>query len=209
MKFQILDCKSISDLLNQIKEYSKSLGEIETPKEIERKWLMRNDFNYIIEYLTSKFSPCVKHIEILQGYISVNPEIRYRSSRDIETSNINYYIAYKSDGDLVRDEIELPITLKSAFSFGRKISTNKKIKEINGSKFIVKDYYVFDIDGIRLQISQVDNNPNFIYSEIEFATEEDAENFKIPESISHLFVKEVTDNSNYKMKNYWKRTRLK
>ena len=44
----------------------------------------------------------------------------------------------------------------------------------------------------------------FIYAEIEFSSEEDAKNFKLPDFLDW---EEVTYDENYKMKNYWNRTR--
>ena len=45
-----------------------------------------------------------------------------------------------------------------------------------------------------------------MYAEVEFETEEDADNYVFP--WPELIIREVTNEKEYKMKNYWKRTRL-
>ena len=203
MEFQITAWSSIDDLISKIKSVSSCIA---APIEIERKWIVENS---IIDFFKSFGARKVRHLNNLQAYLSVDPEVRYRSARDIDTGDTYHYIAYKSDGEMSREEYEHLITLPSALKFSKIIRDDKKIREYKGSKFINKDYYVFEYNNIEYEISVVDDDKNFTYMEIEFADEFNANSFQIPELIKPFIIKEVTNDASYKMKNYWKRTRLK
>lgn len=207
MQFNCTSWNSIDELVNNIKSFSNSISS-DIPTEIERKWLV--DYS-ILEFLkTSNTFKKIRHLNNIQGYLSVNPEVRYRSAKNVDTGETYTYIAHKTDGDLAREEYELNITMASALKFAKSIRENKKIKEYRGSKFIIKDYWVFDMgDGKEIEISLVDNDKNFVYMEIEFPDITSAEAYKLPDCVAKLIKKEVTNDDSYKMKNYWKRTRLK
>lgn len=146
--------------------------------EIERKFLLEG---------LPPLKP-IKHCKVTQGYISTYPEVRIRSSTDIDTGKTEYKLGIKGEGDLSREEIEVSITSEvfDEFALG--------IKEL----FITKDYYVYKYKGLFLECSIVDNN-FFTYGEIEFKSEEEAKNFiwPFPGAI------DITYNSKFKMKNYW------
>lgn len=148
--------------------------------EIERKWILK-------EVPTNL--PLVRHSQVEQFYVSINPEVRLRHNPE---SSEPYRITIKGEGTLSREEIET------------KISENfyNKLKDFVGREPIQKDYSIFNCGGYPLAVSVVDNGA-FIYAEIEFETEEQARNYELP--IADAV--EVTYDSNYKMKNYWLRTR--
>lgn len=159
-------------------------------KEIERKFL--------IDRFPEEL-PLIKEAVIFQSYITTSPETRIREY--IEESAIHNHFGYKltvkSDGDLTREEVQWEITPELYFEL---------LKDIN-KKPIFKQYRTYKLpDGHILECSIVDDNTDtrFMYAEIEFKTEEDANNFKIPSYLGE----EITYNKDYKMKNYWKRTRI-
>ena len=69
----------------------------------------------------------------------------------------------------------------------------------------VNHFYRYKIGKYELTLGRVDSGKDteFCYGEIEFESKEEAESFKAPE----WFGKEVTEDKNFKMSNYWKRTR--
>ena len=63
--------------------------------EIERKYLVRRLPDDLSKYEAKK---------IAQGYLCTDPVVRIRRSND------NYYMTYKGDGLMVREECNLPLT---------------------------------------------------------------------------------------------------
>lgn len=63
--------------------------------EIERKYLVRHLPDDLTKYEAKK---------IAQGYLCTDPVVRIRRSND------NYYMTYKGDGLMVREEYNLPLT---------------------------------------------------------------------------------------------------
>lgn len=63
--------------------------------EIERKYLVRRLPDDLSKYEAKK---------IAQGYLCTDPVVRIRRSND------NYYMTYKGDGLMVREEYNLPLT---------------------------------------------------------------------------------------------------
>jgi len=152
--------------------------------EIERKFLL------------DKFPDieCVRAAEILQGYISINPEVRIRSYRFGE--HADFKLTVKSDGDLSREEVETYISE----------DTFDKLSKIIGKPLITKLYKKYKLDnGLILQCSLVDEGftSAFMYAEIEFDNEQQAMDFVTPFYLG----KDVTFDPSYKMKNYWDKTR--
>lgn len=148
--------------------------------EIERKW--------ILQRVPTEFR-LVRNSQIEQFYLSTNPEVRLRHN---PASNEPFRITVKGEGTLSREEIET------------KVSENfyNKLKEFVDKPPIKKDYSIFNCGGYPLAVSVVDDGV-FIYAEVEFESEEQARNFQLP--IDDAI--EVTENPEYKMKNYWLRTR--
>lgn len=154
--------------------------------EIERKFL----FDKIPKELS-----IVKKYYVEQGYLSIEPEVRIRKKQS--DSEALYIICIKSNGELIREEVEINIPQ----------GQYNTLKNIIDKEFITKEFYEFKLyDGNILEFSIVDKEmaTEFMYGEVEFMSVEDANNFKVPE----FFGQEVTYDKDYKMKNYWKKTRI-
>ena len=166
--------------------------------EIERKFLF--DWNKVPKEGINK------SVVYNQGYVSVNPEFRIRSKYtitktedDVIVSDTTYKLCSKSEGGLTREEIEFDITYEQFISF-------MKIGKFAECDMIHKHYIEIPIRKHILTVGIVDEGQEsqFCYGEIEFDSEEEANNFEPLE----WFGKDVTNDSYYKMQNYWKRTRL-
>lgn len=144
--------------------------------EIERKWLLDK---------LPDLKP-VKYGLIEQSYISTEPvEVRLRKS--YFDNEIFFYLTIKGEGDLAREEVEIELLAQQYEALSYFIQKSP----------IKKEYWVFNLDGYKLEVSNVDGR--FLYGEIEFDTLEQAEAFKMP--LDRAI--EITYNSSYKMKNYW------
>lgn len=71
-------------------------------------------------------------------------------------------------------------------------------------------YFIPEHPELTFEFSAVDpgKETGFFYGEIEFPNEYKAQNFVLPVNINAHVRKEVTDETSYQMKNYWRRTRL-
>lgn len=138
--------------------------------EIERKYLIKALPDNLEEY------PC-KQIE--QGYLNTDPVVRIRRSNDA------YTLTYKGKGLMVREEYNLPL---NAESFAH-------LKEKIDGRLIKKRRYLIPLDDshtIELDIFEGDLAPLQL-AEVEFATEEDANNFVPPA----WFGEDVTFSNKY------------
>ena len=156
--------------------------------EIERKFLM-NNFPEKLELL--------RQVDIWQGYISIDPEVRIHKAKDRTTGVENFRLTLKGDGTLTRTEIKTDVD-------------EKFYREACGlmqGEVIYKDYRSYRLGEYILEVCHVDpgTETEFFYGEIEFASEEEAEAFQKTDFLGE----EVTDQDNYKMKNYWRKTRMK
>ena len=154
--------------------------------EIERKFLI-DGFPSGLEILSE--------VEIEQGYISFSPEVRIRKALDKNTGKEKCRLTIKGDGDLTREEIETEISREFY---------DQAVHFLN-VKMIQKDYKKYKLGEWKLEVALVDAGEDweFYYAEIEFPTEQEANDFVVPEFLG----KEITFDEEYKMKNYWKRTR--
>ena len=165
--------------------------------EIERQWLFDID--------KAPMHSCFAYKDMEQSYLSLEPEVRLRK----ETPNLvfelafetctTYWITIKGNGDLSREEINKEITKEEYKAL-------KRIGNITEDKVIRKIHWETYIDQYKLELNIVDKGTEneFCYGEIEFGSEEEALAFEPLD----WFGKEVTYDNSYKMKNYWKRTRL-
>ncbi|MCM1220472.1 MAG: hypothetical protein NC548_38900 [Lachnospiraceae bacterium] len=156
-------------------------------KEIERKW--------IINRLPTGFD-MVASGTVQQAYLSIDPEVRIRRS-EIKGKPVAHFITIKSNGDLSRDEVNIKISKEQYDA----------ILAMIGIEPIVKDFHKYSIGfDLMLECSHIDaGGPNeLFYAEVEFPSEKSANEFKTLD----IFDQEVTNDSSYKMKNYWVRTRL-
>ncbi len=166
--------------------------------EIERKFIMRDIPERLMseaEYVATGLE-CIREVEIEQGYLSIEPEVRLHGARDTSTGEENFRLTLKGDGALSRTELITDV--KQDFFM--------EAKKMLPGKMITKLYRKYQYGSLFLEVCHVDvgTKYEFFYGEIEFESEEAAKAFVAPEWLGE----EVTYDSNYKMKNYWKRTRL-
>lgn len=161
---------------------------------------MQNNFTEIErKFLIDSFPtdlPLKEHFQVYQAYLSINPEVRIRRNV-VDGHDMAYYLAIKSGGELVRQEVELHIS-KDHF---------EALAQMVTQPFILKDFCIYQLpNGLELECSHVDEGraTEFMYAEVEFPSVEAAQSFvPLPN-----FIEDVTKNPAYKMKNYWRRTRL-
>lgn len=138
--------------------------------EIERKFLIPTLPENLSNY------PCK---EIAQGYINREPVIRIRRSND------SYILTCKSQGLMVREEFELPLS-KEAF---------EHLKPKTDGIFIEKTRYLIPYDEkhtIELDVFHGQLAP-LVLAEVEFASIEDANAFVAPD----WFGEDVTNSPKY------------
>lgn len=146
--------------------------------EIERKWLVkREDIPYKLEKKADKF-------EITQTYLNYSPEIRVRN-----VSDKRYVMAIKTgltdEQGLTRDERQYDLT-KEEYEH---LLTKQEGNTIYKTRYQIKvDNYTYSFDFFHDQLD------GLTYMEIEFPTEEEANNFQAPEWLG----KDVTNDKNYK-----------
>ncbi len=166
--------------------------------EIERKFIMDNIPEKLLtfEEYEEQGLVCIREVEIEQGYISVEPEVRLHKAVDTQTREENYRLTLKGNGDLTRTELITDVT-KEFFEEAGKMLPGKMIEKL---------YRKYQYGSHVLEVCHVDaeTENEFYYGEIEFDSEEDAKAFVAPAWLG----KEVTADEGYKMKNYWKKTRL-
>ena len=156
--------------------------------EIERKFIMKG-------FPEDVGLQLLDEVDIEQGYLSIEPEIRLHGAVDVNTKQENYRITLKSDGTLSRKELVTDVS-KEFYLEAKSMLTGDMIQ---------KRYRKYQYGVWQLEVCHVDSGTEneFYYGEIEFASEEEANAFLTPEWLGI----EVTEDETYKMKNYWKRTR--
>lgn len=146
--------------------------------EIERKWLVkREDIPYKLEKKADVF-------EITQTYLNYSPEIRVRN-----VSDKRYVMAIKTgltdEQGLMRDERQYDLT-KEEYEH---LLTKQEGNTIYKTRYQIKvDNYTYSFDFFHDQLD------GLTYMEIEFPSEEEANNFQAPEWLG----KDVTNDKNYK-----------
>lgn len=140
--------------------------------EIERKYLIdTKDLP-----LDPHSYPC-RHIE--QGYLCTDPVVRIRRDND------EYFLTYKSKGQMVREEYNLPLTA----------TAYEHLKTKTDGRLIVKDRYMIPLEGeltIELDFFGGDLSP-LVLAEVEFPDETAANSFEPPS----WFGEDVTFSSQY------------
>ena len=155
--------------------------------EIERKWLLRQ--------LPAR--PADSKYWIEQFYVSLEPEIRLRRCKpngDYENTK-PLVMTLKGNGTISREEVEIPITEEFY---------EKTLDMVNLDP-IQKHFLKFFENGHVIEVSVILNDEKFVYAEVEFPSEAEANAYQFP--WPDLVEREVTDDPNFKMKNYWKRIR--
>lgn len=145
--------------------------------EIERKYLIDKDA------LPLTLSSYPSHI-IEQAYLCTNPVVRVRKEDD------NYYMTYKGQGLMVREEYNLPLT-KEAYSH--------LLAKADGN-IITKTRYLIPLNDnvlnkeLLIELDVFEGAFKGLYlAEIEFTSEEDANNFTPP----NWFGEDVTFDGKY------------
>lgn len=138
--------------------------------EIERKYLVKTLPDHLDQYESKK---------IAQGYLCTEPVVRIRRSND------DYYLTYKGDGLMVREEYNLPLT---------KESYGHLLPKIDGL-LIAKTRYLIPLNEhltAELDIFEKDLAPLTLV-EVEFDSVEEAEQFTAPD----WFGEDVTNSGKY------------
>ena len=137
--------------------------------EIERKFLIKQLPENLEQY------PC-RHIE--QGYLCTSPVVRIRKQ------NNDYFLTYKSDGLMAREEYILPLS-EEGYAHLR--------PKADGLIITKKRYCIpFGVYTIELDIFENDLAP-LILAEVEFPSEDAANDFTPPE----WFAEDVTYSGKY------------
>lgn len=157
--------------------------------EIERKWKL----------LTVPDAEPDSIFSVVQRYLCAGDvEVRVRMATCLKQGKdkpmSKYLLTIKGPGDLSRQEVNIELT---QVQWGILHDLIRKTP-------IHKDFYTYFYDGHRIEVSIVDQQ--FIYAEVEFDSEEEANKFVWPWPETKPI--EVTYDSSHKMKNYWNRTRL-
>lgn len=165
--------------------------------EIERKFIMQGFPEDVLsqEDYVSYGLRLIREVEIAQGYLSVEPEVRLHGARDVRSGEENFRLTLKGEGDLSRTELITDVT-REFFEEAKKLLPGKMIEKL---------YREYRFGDWSLEVCHVDAgmDSEFYYGEIEFASEEAAKNFVAPQWMGE----DVTYDERYKMKNFWKRTR--
>lgn len=115
------------------------------------------------------------------------PEIRIRKERKIRSFSLTLTI--KSEGSLVRDEVNVEIPL---------IAYDALLRNVIGATINKRRYRVCLYDNYVAEVDiYVGNLAPLMIVEVEFNSEKEAGTFIVPD----WFGKEVTDDSRYKNKN--------
>lgn len=161
-------------------------------KEIERKWMV----NGWPEGL------CLQaEYEMEQGYLCVKPTVRIRRESKVG-GKTEYILCFKGKGRLARQELEKAV--EPEFYEG--------LKEIIAKPLIPKTRRDYALpDGLRLEVNQVDQGQptEFMYAEVEFATEAEALSWQPPQALAGYLSNEVTNQPGQSMGAYWQATREK
>ena len=161
--------------------------------EIERKWLVSG--------FPGGVQPIGRYL-IKQSYLIAEPdgaEVRLRECINLWADQPQlspYKMTIKSHGDIARDEFEIELTKEQYDKLLAQIDPNKKPIEKYYAKYQVIDKTV--------EISEVDGQ--FYYAEVEFP-EADADFLSYVFPWPHLVIEDVTLEPEFKMKNYWLKTR--
>lgn len=160
--------------------------------EIERKWLLKN-----LDILCSSYVGDVG--ECKQTYLRTeNGEIRLRYGR-YSNSDSYYELTFKGEGQLSREEVNMSLHYEQFWALNNMFN-------LNDEDYITKKEFIIVLPNKKaMTINVVDPRAEdkkfFIYSEIEFDTEEEANKFEP----CFEYEAEVTNDPMFKMKNYWTR----
>lgn len=158
--------------------------------EIERKWMVKG---------WPEGLPLLAEYDMEQGYLSVRPTVRIRKESRVG-GETQYILCFKGKGRLARQELEKEV--EPEFYAG--------LQEIIGKTLIPKHRRDYALpDGLRLEVSLVDagSPTEFMYAEVEFASEEQALGWQPPRALADYLNDEVTHQKGQSMGAYWLATR--
>ena len=146
--------------------------------EIERKYLISSIPEDLLPY---------KCRLIEQGYLSTNPVVRVRKDND------EYYLTYKGNGLLAREEANLPLT---------KESYEHLIQKADGNIITKHRYEIPDGTGKTIELDIFDGVfKGTIVAEVEFESIEEANSYIAPS----WFIQDVTNDPQYHNSNMSKK----
>lgn len=178
--------RDIEAVLNRFDTISKELLRTMGRDEIERKYLLKDNFD--VKVLEGEIISYEK-IDIIQAYIKIEGDNELR----VRKYGNGYFRTEKSGTGKARRENEEAIT-EDEFK--------KEIKEIAGIP-IEKDRYKINDPKYREIVIDIYKG-KFVplkIAEVEFITNEDSLKFKPPKWLSKYIEKEVTEDKRYKNKN--------
>ena len=164
--------------------------------EIERKWLMDGP---IIEEGYKSYDH--RHVSTKYACTDKDLEIRMTCRFYMGTSLRTNELIVKGPGALCREELIFTVTDDEADRF------NALIPHASIEKSAML-YRLPDDRVLVLCHVDPDSPDQFWYAEIEFGDLDTAKNYILPNAIEKHVIKDVTNDLSYKMKNYWRRTRL-
>ena len=165
--------------LNRILYIDRVTEVLADDKEIERKWLIKEeDIPYNLK------GDNVEVYDIKQTYLCFDPEMRVRDYNNGESYEYTMKTNLTEDG-LIRDEVNMDITKEQYDNLIKKKEGNTihktRYQFYDKGEIIAIDIFHGDLDGLA-------------YMEIEFKTKEESDNYKDPKWV----IKDVTDDINYK-----------
>lgn len=221
--YDIRNWTTAAELLEQLLKIADKHPKI-SETEIERKWLLHdprfdnkdnpNEYSQVsVISEMMDFGYKLKSMSKSQTwYLSVEPELRFRTrikflidGEPVNPPAIEYYLAYKSTGDMSRKEIEVQVNYETAVKIYHYIDDHSTIQR-DGTA-LSKNSYVFwpeDDKDHEYVISSATAWNTLFYTEVEFDSEQEANDFVPSPSVAKHIECEVTTLPEYKMKNFWK-----
>ena len=160
--------------------------------EIERKWMVTG---------WPQGREAFAEFAMRHGYVSVRPTVRIREEARLggETA---YILCFKSEGGLVRQEIETPIEKQLFDALAGQIIGRPLIPKVRRSYRLP--------DGLVLEVNHVDEGAptEFWYAEVEFPTVAAARAWQpAAAGLGEYLTDDVTDQPGQSMGAYWEQTR--
>lgn len=221
--YDIRNWTTAAELLEQLLKIADTHSKI-SKTEIERKWLL-HDPRFDHKDNPNEYSHTSAISDILDfgykmksmsnsktWYLSVEPELRFRTRTKfvadgefINSPETEFYLAYKSTGDMSRKEIEVQVNYETAVKIYHYIDDHSTIQR-DGTA-LSKNSYIFwpdDDKDHEYIISSATAWNTLFYTEVEFDSEQEANDFVPSPLLAKHIEYEVTTLPEYKMKNFWK-----